>query len=235
MVSRLWDSAKKRVTDCAICGPMPWISLMSCSVAASSLSMLPKREARSWAARSPTIRMPRPFSRRDEPARLRAVDRRHQVARRLLGEPLELGERLGGERVEVGEVLHHAPVHELADHDLAEVLDVHGPPRAEVKEALLELGRAGGVGAAPDGFALGAEGVGAADRAHRRHAKRLGVGRALGEDDLDEIGDDVARALDQDRVADAHVLLPDLVLVVQAHVAHPDARPAPPARAGRRA
>ena len=29
MVSRLWDSAKKRVTDCAICGPMPWISLMS--------------------------------------------------------------------------------------------------------------------------------------------------------------------------------------------------------------
>ena len=67
MVSRLWDSAKKRVTDCAICGPMPWISLMSCSVAASSLSMLPKREARSWAARSPTIRMPRPFSRRESP------------------------------------------------------------------------------------------------------------------------------------------------------------------------
>ena len=114
----------------------------------------------------PTMRMPSAVEQAREPARLRALDRGEQVARRLLGEPVELGQRLGGEPVEVGEVLHHAAVHELADHDLAEVLDVHGPPRAEVKQPLLELGRAGGVGAAPDGLALRARKASAPQTGH---------------------------------------------------------------------
>ena len=53
--------------------------------------------------------------------------------------------------------------------------------------------------------------------------KGAALGRALVGDDLDQVGDDVARALDQHGVADAHVLAPDLVLVVQAHVADRDA------------
>src|SRR5207253_216467 len=44
-------------------------------------------------------------------------------------------------------------------------------------------------------------------------------GRPPGAHDLDDVGDHVARALDQDRVAHADVLPADLVLVVKAHVA----------------
>src|SRR5439155_23587410 len=97
-----------------------------------------------------------------------------------------------------------------ADGRLPQVLDVHGPARAEVEEALLELGGTREVGAPPDRLAFRAEGLGAARRAVGRHVEGLGVGGPLRGDDLDEIGDDVAGALDQDRVPDAYVLLPDL-------------------------
>ena len=63
------------------------------------------------------------------------------------------------------------------------------------------------------------EGGAAAGRAPVGHRNGCGRRRALGHDDLDEVGDHVARALDEDGVADADVLPPHLVLVVQAHVA----------------
>ncbi len=56
-----------------------------------------------------------------------------------------------------------------------------------------------------------------------RHLERLGLGRPPLDHDVDEVGDHVARALDEDGVADADVLLPHLVLVVEAHVGHGDA------------
>ena len=125
---------------------------------------MPKRSARSWAARSPTKRMPEGVEDARQPAAPGAGDRVDEVGRRLLGEALELGQLGDGEPVEVGEVVHQPPVDELVDDDLAEVLDVHGPPRAEVEQRLLELRRAGGVGAADDDLALRPRGARAADR-----------------------------------------------------------------------
>ena len=89
-----------------------------------------------------------------QPAAPRAGDRVDEVGRRLLGEPLELGQLGDGEPVEVGEVAHQPSLDELLDDGLAEVLDVHGAPRAEVEQRLLELGGAGGVRAAKDDLAL---------------------------------------------------------------------------------
>ena len=98
------------------------------------------------------------------------------------------------------------------------MLDVHRPARPEVAQPLLELGRTGAVGAPPVRLAGGARGHASTGRARRRERERLGVGRPLGEHDLDDIGDHVARALDQDRVAHPDVLPADLVLVMEAHV-----------------
>ena len=64
---------------------------------------------------------------------------------------------------------------------------------------------------------------GAADRAGLREYIGLGARRALVEHDFQNLRDDVAGALHDDRVADAHVLPRDLVLVVQRGVRHHDA------------
>ena len=140
----------------------------------------PKRVASRRATRSPTMRMPSAFSRRARPRRLRAVDRAGQVLRRLLGQALQLGELGHGQPVEVGEVLHEATVDELLDHRLAEVLDVHRAPGAEMPQPLLELGRAGGVHAAPVRLALRPERHAAARRAALGEGVGHGLGRPLG-------------------------------------------------------
>jgi len=119
------------------------------------------------------------------------------------------------------DVLYQARVHELLDDPLAEVLDVHRPARAEVAQALLELRREAlfmqRQYASPRGGRR-RHALGAPRRERVRRARR-----ALGRHDLDDVGDHVAGALDQHGVADADVLLPDLVLVVEAHVADHDA------------
>ena len=56
----------------------------------------------------------------------------------------------------------------------------------------------------------------------RKHV-RLRAGRPLVEHDLENLRDDVAGALHHHRVADAHVLARDLVLVVQGGVGDDDA------------
>ena len=164
-----------------------------------------------------------PVQEAGEPAGLRLANGLHQVRRRFLRQALEPGDLLHRELVKPGKVPHHLAVHELAHHGLPEVLDVHGAPRAEVQQPLLQLGRAGGVGAAPDGLALGAIGLGPAGRALGRHLEGMGAGRPFRLDHLDHVGDHIARALDQHRVAHADIFLPDLVLVVEARPAdrHP--------------
>src|SRR2546422_692327 len=158
-----------------------------------------------------------------QPPRPRPVDGPHQVLGGLVAEALEVGESVDGESVKVGEVFHQPPVDELLDDLLAEVLDVHRAARAAMTQPLLELGRAAAVHAPPVRFALGTEGDAATRGAARGKCEDLGAGGALGGDDLDDVGDHVAGALDEDRVADADVLPTDLVLVVQAHVADHDA------------
>ncbi|MNQ56612.1 hypothetical protein D3C85_707420 [compost metagenome] len=59
-----------------------------------------------------------------------------------------------------------------------------------------------------------------------------GIGGTQVFDHADDLGDDVAGALQDDRVADAHVLAGDLVLVVQGGVAHHDAADSDGVQAG---
>src|SRR5262249_2255141 len=110
------------------------------------------------------------------------------------------------------------------EQPLPQMLDVHGPARAPVEEPLLELSGAGHIGAAPDGLSLRPLGARAARRAGVGHAEWYGLGRTLARDHLHEIGDDVARALDEHGIADADVLAGDLVLVVRPPVAQGAAR-----------
>src|SRR5256884_3926577 len=92
-------------------------------------------------------------------------------------------------------------------------------------QPLLERGGAAAVHAPPVRFALGTEGDAATRGAARGKFEDLGAGGPLGGDDLDDVGDHLAGALDEDRVAEADVLPADLVPVVPAHGSGPDAGP----------
>src|SRR5262249_19209120 len=144
-----------------------------------------------------------------QPAALRGLDGVDQIGGRLLRQALEARQLLAVEPVGIAEVLDHLPVHELVDHDFAQVLDVHRAPSAPVEETLLELRRARHVRAAPDRFAFRTLGRRAAGRAFARHFEGPGAFRALGGNHLDEVGDDVTGALDEDGIAHAHVFPAD--------------------------
>src|SRR5207302_10338687 len=108
-------------------------------------------------------------------------------------------------------------IDELVDHALPEMLDVHRPARAPVEQPLLQLGGARAVRAAPVRLALGAEGDALAGRTPRRELPGHRVGRAAGLDHLHDVRDDVAGALDKDRVAEPDVLAAELVFIVEAN------------------
>src|SRR5690606_22110608 len=106
----------------------------------------------------------------------------------------------------------------------AEALDVEGAAADEMLEALDDLGVADqAAGAAALHLVPLAHGFGAADGADGGEDVRDGAVGTQGFDHADDLGDDVAGALQDDGVADAHVLAGDLVLVVQGGVADHDA------------
>ena len=120
---------------------------------------------------------------------------------------------------------------EQLDLLVAEPLDVEGVARAEMLETLDRLRRAdemAGAAAHDVGFAgllvdlaqrrRAADGTGLPGRRRASHPPAR-----LSSDDLEDLRNDVARALHHDRVADAHVLAGDLVLVVQGGVGDDDA------------
>src|SRR5262249_2351870 len=148
-----------------------------------------------------------------ETAHLAGRNRRDQILRGSLGEALEVRYFADGQRVEVGEVLHAFAVHELLDDGFPKMLDVHRAPRAEVAQASLELRRTRRVQTAPVRFAGQARGRMATHGTTIGEDVGDGVGRTLGHHDLDDVRDDVAGALDENRVADADVLAPHLVFV----------------------
>src|SRR5205823_1611829 len=121
------------------------------------------------------------------------------------------------------DVTHEPLLDELVDELLAEALDVHGAARAEEAELLLQLGRAGEPDAAVGHLALGAHDLRAAHRAGGRHAEALLAALPPLGHHLHDVRDHVARALEEDGVADADVLALDLVHVVERRVAdgHP--------------
>ena len=107
---------------------------------------------------------------------------------------------------------------------VAEVLDVHRAAPGEMEQPLDALRRTPAlVRAAVVGLALGADERRAARRTGLRHRPAAGALLPLGEHGADDLGDHVAGPADDDGVALAHVLAPDLLLVVQGGVGDRDA------------
>ena len=174
---------------------------------------------------------------REEQARrvvaLALLDLGDQVRRRLLAPALELDEVRRLQVVDRGHVRQQSRRHELVDELLAEPLDVHRAPAAEVPQGLAHDGRAGRVDAARRDLALLADDRVAADRAVRRHPERRRALRPLLEDHAHDLRDDVAALLDDDGVADAHVLAREVLVVVERRPLDRRARRAGPARSAR--
>src|SRR5438874_7124736 len=113
---------------------------------------------------------------------------------------------------------------EGADVLLAETLDVEIVARHEVLQALDRLCRADqAAGAAPRRHAGLTHREAVADGTMIRELVRLGIFRAAFEDDADDLRDDIAGPLHDDRVALPRILALDLVLVVQGGALHDDA------------
>ena len=151
-------------------------------------------------------------------------NRIEQVGGRFFGHALQPCERRGVEPVKVGRGAHVAAVDQLFDELFAQPFDVHGAARGKVDQRLLALRRAKEAGgAARHGFVLAAHDRRGADRAAFRHDEFRREDRALFGQYAHHFGDHVARAADHHRVADAHVLAPHFVLIVQRGVGHRDA------------
>src|SRR5690606_29507291 len=145
----------------------------------------------------------------------------------LRGAVADVGERFQVLRLQAEEVRGVADeplLHERLGELGAEAADVERLPGCEVHEPGAELGRAAeGVRAVRQRAALldrRAAGWAAGGHAERSAAAPAGFGDAL-----DDLGDDVARALDAHAVPHAHVPAPDLLPVVQGgpgygHAAH---------------
>src|SRR5690606_19935698 len=142
---------------------------------------------------------------------------------------------------DIGSGPDEAGIEEGIDIFRAQSLDVERPARHEMAEALDRLGRADQLARATATavFLAGllvnlARGGRTADRASMGHFVGLGIGRALVDEHIDDLGDDITCPLDGDRVADADILAladrhagavaaGDIVLVVQRHIDHGDA------------
>src|SRR5262245_25016120 len=167
-----------------------------------------------------------PDAERDQDLRQRRLLRALQLGEEILGgllsHALQRDEVRLLQVVEIGEVPDEPFLDQLLDQLLAEALDVHCTAGAEEADRLPELRRAREPDAAVGDLALRAHDVGAADRTGRRHPEAPLVPRTPFGHDLHDVGDDVARALEQDRVPDADVLPLDLVHVVERRVPHRD-------------
>src|SRR5712691_10334036 len=149
-------------------------------------------------------------------ARALAVREPHQqLLRRLLGEPFELNDLLLGEPVEVARVRDPLALDELVDGGVAEAVDVHRTAAREMAQPLESLRAAERVDASMRDVRLLAHHLSPTHRALGGHAPAL-----LGLFHADDLGYDVARAMDDDARAHIDALLVDLRLVVHGHVAN---------------
>jgi hypothetical protein len=90
--------------------------------------------------------------------------------------------------------------HELCDHFVSQPFDVQRPAGGEVDNMLADLGRAGDADAPVGNLALHPDDSGAAFRAGLRHDEGLFRADSCGLDDLDDLGNDVARPLNHYRI-----------------------------------
>src|SRR5712692_5840959 len=122
---------------------------------------------------------------------------------------------LGLDLIDRRDVSQEAFPHELIHELLAQTLDVHRPPAAEVPQGLADDSRARGIDAAGRDLPLLARDRIAADGTPGRHLEGRRPGWTLVQKDTDDLRDDISSLLDHDRVADADVLAREILVVVQ--------------------
>src|SRR5439155_3540095 len=143
------------------------------------------------------------------PARL--LDRGMEVLGALPAEPLEALEILDAEPVEVAATLDESGLQELLEDLPAGALDIHPAAADEMLELLGHACRTGGVRAVMADRALVPDDRRVADRtALGQRVWPLRAGSLL-DDRADDLGDHVARLLEDDVVADQEALATDLV------------------------
>ena len=121
--------------------------------------------------------------------------------------------------VEVGDLPDQAFLEELVDERLSQSVDVHGPARGEMEDGFPDPGRAGRVDASGDGFSFRPEDGRSADGALLGPGEGFLFSRPPLLHHRNDVRDDVAAPLEEDDVADADVLAPELVLVVEGRAA----------------
>ena len=160
---------------------------------------------------------PRQHPRQAAPlARLDAVQ---QVLRRLLAHPLQLQQLVQFQPVQVRHRLHQPRLHQLRRQRIAQPLDVHAVAPGERLHPLLDRGRAV-LAVRAEHLALPPHRRRAASGTFRRELVRLFAALAQLRQRPHHIGDDLAALHHDHHVADADVLLLDLVGVVQAGPRH---------------
>ena len=152
-------------------------------------------------------------------ARPACRDRGDEVLRRFLPHPLQGHEVTDGEPVEIGVIADELGGDELVDELVPEPLDIHRAARGKESEPLPDSGRTGNERAAEKDSVGILDDAGATFRALGRRRPRDLVPGALVLLHADDMGDHLARLLDDDDVAGADVLAGDLVGVVEARAA----------------
>ena len=148
---------------------------------------------------------------------------------RFLAHALQACQRVGGKPVEIDRCPHLSRLDQLIDQFFAEALDVHRPPAGKVTQRLFALCRADQAAAAARNRlvfpadhgrpAFGAE-IGQGERRVQGFAAEQIAGRSPFHDHRHHFRDDIASAADDDGIADADVLAPRLIGVVQRCVGH---------------
>ena len=138
-----------------------------------------------------------------------------EVLGALASESIESLEILDGQAVEVAAPLDHAALQQLLQHLPAGALDVHPAATDEVRQLLGDPRRASRIRAVHADRALVLHDCRAAHRAGLRHREFAFRPGPLLDERAHDLGDHVAGLLQDDAVADADVLAPDLVEVVE--------------------
>ena len=107
--------------------------------------------------------------------------------------PLQTEELFLGQEEEIGRIANQTARHELCDHFFPQSFDVQSAPGDKMGDTLADLGRTGDTDASVGGFALDSDDARTALGTGVRHDEgsfRSGSHRF---DDLDHLGNDVAR------------------------------------------
>src|SRR5262249_45596292 len=151
---------------------------------------------------------------------LGAFDCAEHVLSALFAHPFDGEQFFHVEVVEIGVIFHQPSRDELFAQLFAKPIDVHRSARGEVADVPLQLSRAGKAGTAGDRPVLLADGPSAAKRARAWKVELPFLPRPSGGYHLDDFRNDVARPANKNPIADAHVLAPEFVLVVQRRSGH---------------